>query len=212
LETAAQVQRFWLDQWTRWSELGLTWLTPATARQVDERLEAAERRAAEREAQMRAGLERVAGDLQESQKEAGREQARAFRDATREQQAARASLDEALESLNRRLDGQARAQAKQIDELKTALAEQEQRLRTALGARVRTAVSAIEAATPEDLEPLRDQMAALTRATTATRKEVAELGHDLHDEKAADGHSAASDGSPGGDGARSKASDKRRNA
>lgn len=208
LETFAGLQRLWLDQWTAWTELGLAWLTPATARQLGERLEEADRGAAKREAEFRAGLDRVAADLHDAQQEAGRQQARALRealrDATGEQQAARTALDEALTRLDRRLDALAKTQVQQFDELKAALDEQERRLRAAFGARVRTAVDSIEAATPEDLEPLRDQVAALTRATTATRKEVAELGRELHDDDTG--------GQPRGGEASSKESEKRQNA
>ena len=213
LETATRIQRLWWDQWTGWTEMGLAWLTPATARQVDERLEVAERGAAKREAETRTKLDRLATDLQEAQHEAGRQQARVLREALREaagdQQAARTAIDEALASLDRRLDGLAKSQAKQLEELKKAMDEQEQRLRAALGARVRTAVSSIEAATPDDLEPLRDQVAALTRATTATRKEVAELGRELHEENPAEGHAAAPDAEPSSGGTKSRPLDKR---
>src|SRR5215212_4136233 len=73
LEAATGIQRLWLDQWTAWAELGLAWLAPATARQVDERLEVAERGAAKREAELRTRLERVTTDLHESQQEAARQ-------------------------------------------------------------------------------------------------------------------------------------------
>ena len=211
-ETVTRSQRLWWDQWTGWTQASLAWLAPLTAPQLEQRLEAAEREATKREGEIRANLDRVAADLHEAQQEAGRQQARALREALREaageQQTARTALDEALESLDRRLDALARTQTKQLEELKTAMAEQEQRLRAALGARLRTAVSSIEAATPEDLEPLRDQVAALTRATTATRKEVAELGRELHEENPTDSHSAAPDAESTGSGAKPKASDK----
>jgi hypothetical protein len=207
LETVTRSQRMWFDQWTRWTEAGLAWLTPVTAHQIDERLDAAERGAARREAEIRTRLDSVAADLHEAQQEAGRQQARALRDAAREQQAAQAAADEALRSLDRRLDALTKAQTKQLEELKAAMNEQEQRLRAALGARVRTAVSSIDAATPEDLEPLRDQVAALARATTATRKEVAEFGRELHEESHAGEHSAAPSGQPGGSDGESKPSD-----
>ena len=172
LEALERGQRFWLDQWQSMTEVTLAAFLPVTDRQLSQRFEAAERRAAERQAGIRADFDRTIAELRESQRESAQAQAQAIREATREQRAARAALDEAVEQLSGRLDRLARAQDKQLDNLNAALTEHEQRLRERLSDRIRSAVGAVEAARPSDLEELRRQVAALSEVVTTARDDL----------------------------------------
>jgi hypothetical protein len=168
LEGLGRGQQLWWDQWRRLTDVGLAALVPVTAHRIDERFEAIERCAAERQGEVRAELERVTAEL----REAGQVQTRAVREVARDQRAGRTALDEAIEKLDGRLDRLAKAQAKQVQEVLAALGEQEQHLRDRLGERIRTAVGSIDTVKPADLEALRQQVAALAEMVTATRAEA----------------------------------------
>ena len=185
LDTIERGQRSWWDQWQRMAEVGQATLFPVTERQLNARFEAAERRAAERQDRIRADFERATAELRETQREASQAAAQAVRDAGREQRAARAALDESVDKLSARLDRLTKAQGEQLDKLNTALTEHEQRLRERLGDRIRSAVGAVEAAKPSDVEELRRQVAALSEAVTTTRDELTSFTREWREQRVA---------------------------
>jgi hypothetical protein len=178
-------QRFWWDQWRSMAEAGMAVLLPVTVRQLGERFEAAERREAERQAEVRTQLERETAELRESQREAIQAVREVVRETAREQRAGRSALEESIQKLDGRLDRLAKAQAKQAEELQAALAAQEQRLRERLGDRIRSAVDSIEAPKAGDLEEMRRQVAALGEGIAAIRGELSTLARDGRRERAA---------------------------
>jgi hypothetical protein len=209
LEAFERGQRLWWDQWQRMTEVTLAAFLPVTDRQLSQRFEAAERRAAERQTGIRADFDRALAELREGQRESAQAQAQAIREATREQRAARAALDEAVEQLSGRLDRLARAQDKQLDSLHAALTEHEQRLRERLGDRIRSAVGAVEAARPSDLEELRRQVAALSEVVTTARDELSNFTREWREQGALSGRPSSATGPAApGEGASSEPSGK----
>ena len=178
-------QQLWWDQWRRMTEVSLAMLVPATDRRLDERFEAVERRAAERQTETRAELERAVGELRKAQRELSQAQTQAVREVGREQRAARKAVDEAIEQLNDRIDRLTEAQDAQLDQINAALAEHAQRLSDRLGDRIQSAVRSNESARASDIRALRQQVAGLTEAVAAIRGELSTSTRERHQEQPA---------------------------
>ena len=184
-ETYTRGQQIWWDGVRRMTEVSLAAFAPVTARELDERFEAAERRADQDRRQLRRELDQATTALGEASREQVQSIREVVRETAREQRSGRATLEEAIAKLDTRLDRLTKAEGKQLEEVRAALTEHEQHLRERLGDRIRTAIGSIEAAKPGDLEQLRRQLATLAESVTATRAELATLAGELREERAA---------------------------